>query len=144
MRTVLLAVSLLMALSSIGQGSRSILTMDFVKVKNGKHQEALYFYENNWKVYRDMALQKDYIHSYRLVTTPADSLAQFDIILITEYADSTHLKASEERFQQIIKELRPNGPKLLNDVKPVDFRQNLFLRQATTVFTARQNDQEQR
>jgi len=134
MRFSLFVVSLLVSMYASAQSS--ILTMDFVKVKNGKHQEALYFYENNWKVYRDIALQKGYIQSYRLVTTPADSLADFDMILITEYADSTHLNASEERFQQIIKEVRPNGPKLLNTLQPNDFRQNLFLRRATTVFNS--------
>jgi len=138
MRVALTAACFLMMLCARGQSKNPILTMDFVQVKNGKHQEALYFYENNWKVYRDIALQKGYIQSYRLVTTAADSLANFDIILITEYADSTHLNASEERFQHIIKEVRPNGPKLLNNLKPADFRQNLFLRRAETRFTASQ------
>ncbi|HYH14271.1 MAG TPA: hypothetical protein VD794_03570 [Flavisolibacter sp.] len=134
MRLFLLTALLSITLPSFGQSNNAILTMDFVKVKNGKHQEALYFYENNWKVYRDMAMQKGYIKSYRLVTTSVDSLANFDIILMTEYADSTQMNRSEARFQQIIKEVRPTGPKLLNELKPNDFRQNLFLRRAETIF----------
>jgi len=138
MKSFLFTLSLLMALNALGQSS-SILTMDFVKVKNGKHQEALYFYENNWKLYRDIALQRGFIQSYRLVTTTADSLADFDIILITEYADSTHLQASEQPFQQIIKEVRTNVPRLLNEWKPADFRQKLYLRRAKTVFSSAKN-----
>jgi hypothetical protein len=113
----------------------SITKMDFVKIKNGKQKEALFFYENNWKVYRDIALEKGYIKSYKLVTTLADSIANFDLILITEYADSLQEKLSEERFQLIIKEKSPNGPKLLNDLKPNDFRQNLFLKEVKTLYS---------
>ena len=36
----------------------SITKIDFVKIKEGKKTESLYFYENNWKVYRDIALHK--------------------------------------------------------------------------------------
>lgn len=62
--------------------------------------------------------------------------AAFDLMLITEYADSTQLRLSEDGFQQIIKSTRPNGMKLLNELKPSDFRQNLFLRKADVVFSS--------
>ena len=54
-------------------------------------------------------LHKGYIKSYQLLLTVADSLSNFDLMLITEYADSAQEKLSEERFQQIIKETRPNA-----------------------------------
>ena len=114
----------------------SITKIDFVKIKEGKKTESLYFYENNWKVYRDIALQKGYIKSYQLLLTVADSLSNFDLMLITEYADSAQEKLSEERFQQIIKETRPNGPKLSNNLKPNEFRQNLYLKNAQTLFSS--------
>ena len=135
MRLALTDVILFITFASFGQNNNPIITLDFIKVKDGKRQETLYFYENNWKVYRDIALQKGYIKSYRLMTTQPDSIADFDIILLTEYADSTSLNAGEERFQKIIKEVRPNGPKLLGTSKPNEFRQNLFFRRAETVFS---------
>ena len=82
MRNHLLVASLLFTNISYGQSETTITTIDFVKIKNNKRQEALYFYENNWKVYRDIALKNDYIKSYKLLTTSADSTANFDLILI--------------------------------------------------------------
>jgi hypothetical protein len=136
MRNLLLVALLLFGNISFGQSETAITTIDFVKIRNNKRQEALYFYENNWKVYRDMALKMDYITSYKLLTTSADTTANFDLILITEYADSLEFKLSEERFQQIIKATRADGPKLLNELKPNDFRQNLFFKKTETLFNA--------
>ncbi len=130
---------LFFSISAFGQTSSSVSVVDFVKVKNNKLPEALFFYENNWKVYRDIALRNNYIVSYKLLQTSADSIANFDLVLITEYADSSQLKLAEERFQKIIKETRPTGPKLMNDLKPNDFRQNVFVKQAQTLFSPDQH-----
>ena len=121
---------------SFAQSPKFIQTMEFVKVKNDKHREATYFYENNWKVFRDIALENGFIQSYQLLTISADSIADFDFLLITAYSDSLQLKQSEERFQKIIKEVRPNGPRLLNGLKPNDFRQNLYSKEAKILFSA--------
>ena len=124
-------------ITSLHANSQStVSTIDFVKVKEKRMKEAIFFYENNWKVYRDIALQKGFIKSYRLLKAVPDSLNNFDLMLITEYKDSVQLKLNEERFQQIIRETRPNGPKLLNELKPNDFRQNLFFRQSVTLFSS--------
>lgn len=119
-----------------GQTSSQLSVIDFVKIKGENHREALFFYENNWKVYRDTALKKGYIKSYKLLTTLVDTTANFDLMLITEYLDSAQLKVAEERFQQIIKEIRPNGPLLLNERKPNEFRKNVFLKTAKTAFSS--------
>ena len=55
---------------------------------------------------------------------------------MTEYSDSIQYKISEERFQEIIKATRPNGPSLLNELKPNEFRQNVFTNEAQTIFTS--------
>ncbi|MES1222383.1 MAG: hypothetical protein ABUT20_43215 [Bacteroidota bacterium] len=136
MTKLIFGILLFVSVSSMAQTKGSISVIDFVKIKNEKRNETLYFYENNWKIYRDSALKNNYIKSYRLLTTKIDSLATFDIMLITEYSDSMQLKLSEERFQKIIKEIRPNGPKLLNDLKPNDFRQNVFTKWGETIFNA--------
>ena len=116
------------------QNQKTISIYDFVKIKNNHTKEALYFYEQNWKHYRDIALKKKFIVSYRLVSAIPDTAADFDLILITEYADSLAYARSEENFAQIIKEARPNGPLLLNELKPADFRINLFYRTMETIF----------
>ena len=108
--------------------------MDFVKIKDGKKAEALYFYENNWKVYREVAVEKGFIQSFQILSVLPDSLNNLDLILITTYKDSLQYVKSEEHFQSIIKELRPNGPKLLNQLKPTEFRQNVFARKTQSLF----------
>ena len=109
--------------SSFHQLEKPISVIDFVKIKNNHRAEALYFYTNNWIVYREEALKRNVILSYQILRTRPDSLLDFDLIFTTVYKDSIQLKASETNFAAIIKDLRPNGPKLLDTLKPGDFRQ---------------------
>jgi hypothetical protein len=53
---------------------------------------------------------------------------EYDLMLITEYADENQSRLSEERFSQIIKELAPQGPKLLDDLKTRRFSSERFQR----------------
>ena len=134
MKNILICCIILFPLIGKAQTQKTISIYDFVKIKNNHTKEALYFYEQNWKHYRDIALKKKYIVSYRLVSALPDSASDFNLILITEYADSLAYAKSEENFAQIIKETRPNGPLLLNEIKPADFRINLFYRKMETIF----------
>jgi len=126
---------LLCITATLTTGAQTVLVMDFVKVKNNRQAETMFFYENNWKLYRDIALQKGFITSYRLEKTTADSAAAFDLILITEYRDSSMYRKSEENFRDILATARPNGPLLLNELKPADFRQNVFVKVTETVYS---------
>lgn len=138
MRKSILLTVLFIAVSSLSQaqGSKQVTLMDFVKIKDGKKAEAMFFYENNWKIYREIALKKRIIHSYEIVEAAPDSLNNFDLILITTYKDSVHYLKSEENFRPILEAARPNGPLLLNDVKPADFRQNVFFKRTSPVFSS--------
>jgi hypothetical protein len=118
------------------QQSGPVVLMDFVKIKEGKKAEALYFYQNNWKLYREIALKKKVIESYQLMEVAPDSLRNFDLILITSYRDSLQFLQSEENFRPIINETRPNGPVLLNHLKPADFRQNVFFKVTQPIFSS--------
>lgn len=135
MKRFTFAIFLLLTTAVIAQKQASIMTIDFVKIKNNNRAEALFYYENNWKVFRDIALERGYIKSYKLLTTTADTTANFDLILMTEYGDSTQYNLGEKRFQEIIKETRPGESRLLNELKPGDFRQNLFFRKTETLFS---------
>ena len=105
----------------------TFVTIDYVKVKDGKRDEAMYFYENNWKPYRVEALKRGVIHSYEILESIPDSNAPFDLVLITRYRNRDQHLASEKTFETILKELRPNGPRMLNTLKPDDFRQSVFV-----------------
>jgi len=114
---------------------KPISVIDFVKIMNNHKAEAIYFYTNNWVVYREVALNKNQILSYQILQTRPDSSLDFDLILTTVYKDSAQFKESEINFASIIKVERPNGPKLLNALKPGDFRQIV-----TTKVAERLND----
>jgi len=116
------------------KSDETVILMDFVKIKNGKRDEALFFYENNWKVYREAALKKGIIHSYELIEAKSETNTAFDLILVTRYKNEEQRKNSEKNFEPILKELRPNGALLKNDLKPEDFRQNVFLSVGKSVF----------
>jgi hypothetical protein len=123
-------------LKTSAQDNKEVTLMDFVKIKDGKKPEAMYFYENNWKLYREEALKRNIIQSWQLMEVIPDSLNNFDLILITVYKDSAQHLRSEENFRPILSALRPNGPVLLNNLKPADFRVNVFFKTTRTLFTS--------
>lgn len=114
-------------LVNVKKTDETVVLMDFVKIKNGKRDEAMFFYENNWKIYREAALKQGIIQSYEIVEIAPNESNQFDLILITRYKNEEQHKNSEKNFEPILKEIRPNGAMLKNDLKPDDFRQNLFV-----------------
>lgn len=116
--------------------AQQVSTIDFMKVVDGNRNELIYYYENNWKVLRDMALDRDYIVSYELLETEADSTGDFDILLITRYKDEEAYGKAEERFQGLIKEIQTDGgPKLMNNLTPLQFRDWKFSKTTKTVFS---------
>ncbi len=113
-------------LVSIKKLDETIVLMDFVKIKNGKRDEAMFYYDNNWKIYREVALKRGFIQSYEIIEIAPNESNQFDLILITRYKNEEQYKNSEKNFEPILKEIRPNGTLLKNNLKPEEFRQNLF------------------
>lgn len=118
------------------QPAGTIALMDFVKIKNGKRDEAMFFYDNNWKLYREAALKKGIIHSFEMIEAKSETNQTFDLILITRYKNEDQYKNSEKNFESILKEIRPNGALLKNELKPEDFRQNVFLSVGKPVFAS--------
>ena len=113
---LLILVLMLFSVKSYSQKG-GVVWVDMVKVKDNHHKEVLYFLENNWKVYRDSAVKKGYIRSYKFLKNISDSIMNVDYILITEYHDQESFLKREEFFQPIMKAARPNGPISLNALK---------------------------
>lgn len=135
MKTSLLTLFLFISSLSFAQ---EVSTMDFVKTVDGNHEELIYYYENNWKVLRDIALEKGFIESYELMTTMEGSDSGFDVILVTTYKNEEEYNKAEERFQVIIEEVQKNGGlKLLNDLKPAEFRKVEFNATTKSTFSSR-------
>lgn len=117
MRVVLLLVLMLPA-SALAE----ILSVDFVKVLNNNLDEALYYYENNWKRYRSEAARLGYISSYRLLVRTSDE-GGIDIVLLTGYKDEAQYRDREENFAVVMNRGDGEGPRLLNETPPNEFRE---------------------
>ncbi|MEM1403902.1 MAG: hypothetical protein AAGG55_11270 [Pseudomonadota bacterium] len=111
---------LLIAMGLIAMPTQAgLATVDKVSIKNGNTAEATYFYEQNWRVFREEALAKGYISGFRLLES-ADEQGQPTLLLITEYADEAQYEGREAGFAAV---MPANGtPKLLNSLMPRDFR----------------------
>lgn len=97
--------------------------VEYVKMMEQYEQEALFYYNENWKLFREEALKQGHISSYAILTI--DDSGDYDIMLITSFDSKEQHEAAEENFGKIIKEQRPNGPKLLNEITPNLFRENV-------------------
>ena len=96
--------------------------MEFVKVLNGKRDEVRYYYENNWRLYRDAAFKRGMIDSFEYIDVTAPADGAFDIILITRYRGQEQYDEREKNFAELSKELSPKGPFLRGNSKPDAFR----------------------
>ncbi len=124
MKILLLLIALNFNYLSYGQVDDRITTIDFVQILNDNKDETIYYYQNNWKVLRDMAIEKEYIASYQLLETQSTEDAPFQIMLITTFAHQKQYDLREDHFGELIED---KGPlKLMNDKKPADFRKILF------------------
>ena len=124
MKNLFLLIALTISSISFGQVDDRITTIEFVQVVDNNKEEALFYFQNNWKVLRKMAIKKDYMHSYQLLETPKSDAEPLQIMLITTYKNKTQYDLREDHFQELIKE--KGGLKLLNDKKPAEFRKSLF------------------
>ncbi|TJY36434.1 hypothetical protein [Pontimicrobium aquaticum] len=124
MRTLFLFIALIIGSQTFGQIDDRISTIEFVEVLNNNKKEALYYFQNNWKVLRVKAMKKNYIHSYQLLETQKSDEAPFQLMLVTTYLNKVQYDQREDHFQELIKE--SGGLKLLNDKKPTEFRKSLF------------------
>ena len=105
--------------------------MDFVKVLNDNRQETLYYYQNNWKIHRERAVKKGYIHSFRLLESTDGDEPDFDFILITTYQSQEQYDKREDNFGELIES--HGDLRLLNDKEPGQFRKIVFSRNVTDV-----------
>lgn len=115
-----------------------MVVIDMVEVLSARNAEAKFFYDQNWKIYREKALKEGLISAFRILSLPKGNETGCDLILITELPDEIKFKASEDNFRPILQSLRPNGPILLNEHKPNTFRNIKTNFDALIVLSARE------
>jgi len=123
-----------MSICSIGYGQQDdkISTIDFVQILDDNREETIYYFQNNWKILRNIALKKGYIHSYQLLEVPYSLDQPFHLMLITTYLNEGQYNLREVHFAELIKQ--KGELKLLNDKKPGEFRKTLFSKEKVRHF----------
>lgn len=127
MKNIILILLIIVASNSFAQENQRLSTFQIIQILDNNIAEAEYYYENNWQVLREMAIKKEYIHSYQLFLTPENGDHTTEMILITTYRNENQYEKREEHFQELIKE--KGELKLLNDKQPGEFRKSIMVRE---------------
>ena len=115
---LILVMALVFPISAMAE----TLTVDFVRVLNGNEEEALYYYEQNWKQHRIEAARRGFISSYQMLVRTSED-GNTDILLITGYENDEQYEKREENFAIVMNRGESDGPRLLNDMQPGEFRE---------------------
>jgi hypothetical protein len=98
----ILLATLICSLSFCLHASQKITSVDFVQVIDNNKQEALYYYQNNWQHYRQLAKAKGFIEDFMLLETEATEQAPFHFMLITTYPNQEAYDKREENFRPLM------------------------------------------
>jgi hypothetical protein len=79
----------------------SVWTVDFVRTFPGQQDEYVRSIEANWAGARSLADSQGWVLSYRALVAPPDSGRGWDVLLMTEYVDSTAWANREAIFEEI-------------------------------------------
>jgi hypothetical protein len=93
------AFVLLMPVNVFAQ-SASIWAVDFVKTKGGRQADYLQFIEQNWAKARAFMKEKGIVSNYQVLSLPAAQAAEWDVLLMTEYKDSSAYEKRETVFNE--------------------------------------------
>ncbi|MCK0131927.1 hypothetical protein MWU59_10490 [Flavobacteriaceae bacterium F08102] len=110
----------------------NISVIDFVQIVKNNKEEALFYYEHNWRELREKALDKGYIESFDFLVTNPNEKGPFTYMLVTTFKNKEQFDLKEQYFKELIQE---KGPiKLLNELQPVHFRKTLFSKVVTSLW----------
>lgn len=84
-----------------GSEETPVWTMDLVQTFPGQQEEYVRSIKANWARARGLIREQGQILSYRAFVAPQDSLRGWDVMLMTEYANSTAWGNREETFQAL-------------------------------------------
>ncbi|WP_299117396.1 hypothetical protein [uncultured Winogradskyella sp.] len=124
MKLKLLSLVLLFCYIGYSQTNEKITTIETVEILNNSTDEAVYYFQNNWKQLRVKAVNKGYIHSYQLLKTSYNEETPFHLILITTYSNKKQFEKREAHFRELIE--ASGDLKLLSKKEPSEFRKSVF------------------
>lgn len=101
--SIIILVVFSITISVAAQNNDSVWTVDTVKTNEGQQANYLQFIEQNWAKARQMIKEKGKIKSYRVLSVKPDKSQQWDVLLITEYANREAFEKREEIFAEVFK-----------------------------------------
>ena len=113
-------VSFVLPPTAIAQ-SEPVWSVDLIRTLPGMQDEYLRNIEANWAGARSMAKERGIILSYQALAAEPDSTRRWDIILMTEYTDSTAWAAREDEFRAIFES--PEFARLQMDTPSAELRE---------------------
>jgi hypothetical protein len=132
-------IAAVLFLTAFTLNAQKISTFDMVKIKAQYEKEALYFYEQNWRAFRVVALKQKVISNYEMFRSETDSTNHFYLTLVTTYKNEKAFKESEAKFRPIMSAISPNGPKYLNALKRTDFLEYVAGSEGKIVYSGKKN-----
>ena len=123
-KLVFLSVLLLAAVCVSAQTTKtSVYAVDFVKTNDGQQENYLKFIEQNWAKARAFMKDKGIVTSYKFVSVPANKEKEWDVLLVTEYADQAGYEKREAVFDEYRKAnaAAPIGGKNGRDLSAIKF-----------------------
>jgi hypothetical protein len=93
----------------------SVWSVGYARTHPGEQADYLAFLERNWVEARRRALREGVVRSYRVLVRPDVEAAEWDVMMITEYADSTAYADREAYFTSMF--ARPDWEARLVDGK---------------------------
>lgn len=110
--------------SAWAQSKAKITVIEFVEILEDQKKEALYYYENNWKLLRVAARAEGYIDSFQMIEIAHSQELPAHLLLITNFKDKAQYEAAEGNFKKL---MAGHGEmRLLNHQQPDNFRKNLM------------------
>ena len=85
--------------SSFAQNDSSVWAVDFVKTKDGRQADYLRFIEQNWAQARAFMKGKGIAKSFQVLSSSANQSADWDVLLMTEYANQAAYEKREAVFK---------------------------------------------
>ncbi len=109
---------------SSAQTSPEVTVIEFIEILDDQKEEALYYYQNNWKLLRIAAKKKNYIHSFQLMEISYSDELPAHLLLLTNFENKEQYNQAENKFKIILNE--HGSMRLLNMKKPEEFRKNVM------------------
>lgn len=119
---LLMAMILTLSVSVSAQVSRpyhngSVWNVAFIRMKPGMDTAYLNYIATDWKKNQESMKKAGIILSYKVLTTEAHGVNDFNIMLMTEYKDLATMEANEDKADNLAQQVVGNDAKQMQGYK---------------------------